>query len=211
MRRGVRRGGPQRPPRGVEKKGRKGRRRRLKGACGRGTLEKEKPPILGMLQRGGEVVARMLENVQQKAIKPLILATVAPGTTIDTTARHLRPPARVGLRPPGSQPLAERVCPRQGECRAVDSETCSDRFQLPPRHRHALRVACAVLRPSRHRDSACAPPLAMATTMTLRRSLHLAGFLWKPARRLGYTQRHGKQPVGSALFSSEDVHGFHLS
>jgi hypothetical protein len=42
------------------KKGRRGRRRRLKGAPGRGTLEKEKPPILGMLQRGGEVAIRML-------------------------------------------------------------------------------------------------------------------------------------------------------
>lgn len=56
----------------------------MKGARGRGTLEKEKPPILGMLQRGGEVVVRMPENVQQKTIKPLILATVAPGTTVYT-------------------------------------------------------------------------------------------------------------------------------
>ena len=31
------------------KKARKGRRRRLRGARGRGTLEKEKPPIFGML------------------------------------------------------------------------------------------------------------------------------------------------------------------
>jgi len=56
----------------------------LKGARGRGTLEKEKPPILGMLQRGGEVVIRMLGNVQQQTIKPLILATVAPGTMVYT-------------------------------------------------------------------------------------------------------------------------------
>ena len=40
------------------------RRRRLKGARGRGTLENEKPPIFGMIQRGGAVVVRMLENVQ---------------------------------------------------------------------------------------------------------------------------------------------------
>jgi hypothetical protein len=33
---------------------------------GRGTLEKEKPPIFGMIQRSGEVVIRMLEPVQQK-------------------------------------------------------------------------------------------------------------------------------------------------
>ena len=56
----------------------------MKGARGRGTLEKEKPPILGMLQRGGEVSIRMLADVQQKTIKPLILATVAPGTMVYT-------------------------------------------------------------------------------------------------------------------------------
>jgi hypothetical protein len=53
------------------------RRRRLKGERGRGTLAKEKPPIFGMLQRGGEVVIRMLENVQQVTIKPLIDGIVA--------------------------------------------------------------------------------------------------------------------------------------
>ena len=36
----------------------------------------EKPPIFGMIQRGGEVVIRMLENVQQRTIKP-IKATIA--------------------------------------------------------------------------------------------------------------------------------------
>ncbi|MFM8444695.1 MAG: hypothetical protein ACKN9W_15330 [Methylococcus sp.] len=46
------------------KKGRKGRLRRLQGACGRGTLEKEKPPVFGMIQRGGDGVIKMLENVQ---------------------------------------------------------------------------------------------------------------------------------------------------
>jgi transposase len=35
-------------------------------------LAKEKPPIFGMLQRGGEVVIRMLENVKQVTIGPLI-------------------------------------------------------------------------------------------------------------------------------------------
>lgn len=35
------------------KKGRLGRWRRLKGAPGRGTLAKERPPILGMIERGG--------------------------------------------------------------------------------------------------------------------------------------------------------------
>ena len=37
-----------------------------------------------MIQRGGEVVIRMLANVQQRTIKPLIQATMAPGTCIYT-------------------------------------------------------------------------------------------------------------------------------
>jgi transposase-like protein len=37
-----------------------------------------------MLQRGGEVIVRMLENVQQKTIEPLIRATVCPGTQVYT-------------------------------------------------------------------------------------------------------------------------------
>ena len=37
-----------------------------------------------MIQRGGEVVMRMLENVQQRTINPRIKATMAPGTCIYT-------------------------------------------------------------------------------------------------------------------------------
>src|SRR3954447_23811062 len=66
------------------KKGRAGRRRRLRGTCGRGTLEKEKPPILGLIQRDGQVVLRMLPNVKQKTIKPIIEAMVVKGTMIYT-------------------------------------------------------------------------------------------------------------------------------
>jgi transposase-like protein len=71
-------------PEAVEKKERRGRRRRLKGKRGRGTLKREKPPIVGMIQRGGEVVIRMLANVQQTTIQPLICATIAPGTCVYT-------------------------------------------------------------------------------------------------------------------------------
>jgi transposase-like protein len=56
----------------------------LKGAPGRGTLAKEKPPILGLLQRGGEVVVRMLANVQQVTIRPVIEASVAQGALVHT-------------------------------------------------------------------------------------------------------------------------------
>jgi transposase len=37
-----------------------------------------------MLQRGGQVVIQMLENVQQVTIKPLIEQTIRPGTLIYT-------------------------------------------------------------------------------------------------------------------------------
>ena len=65
-------------------KGRRARRRRLKGAPGRGTLAKEKPPIFGMIERGGAVRMIMLENVQQLTIRPLIEATIEPGMVINT-------------------------------------------------------------------------------------------------------------------------------
>ncbi len=68
----------------VRKKERQGRRRRLKGSRGRGTLEKEKPPVLGMLQRNGEVVIKMLANVQQKTIEPFIKRFIAKGSLIYT-------------------------------------------------------------------------------------------------------------------------------
>ena len=56
----------------------------MKGERGRGTLAKEKPPIFGMIQRAGMVVIRMLENVKQVTIAPLIRATIAPGTVVYT-------------------------------------------------------------------------------------------------------------------------------
>ena len=83
-RRGLCRGRAQGQPGRRRQKGRPGRRRRLRGAPGRGTLAKEKPPILGLLQRGGEVVVRMLANVQQTTIRPIIEASVAQGALVHT-------------------------------------------------------------------------------------------------------------------------------
>jgi len=71
-------------PEAVKKKGRKGRRRQLKGKRGRGTLEKERPPVFGMMQRGGQVVINMLAYVKQKTIEPFIKETIAPGTRVQT-------------------------------------------------------------------------------------------------------------------------------
>ncbi len=68
----------------VEKLGRAGRRRRLKGKRGRGTLANEKPPIFGMLQRDGQVVIAMLPNVQRATIAPLIQQTIQPGSQLYT-------------------------------------------------------------------------------------------------------------------------------
>ena len=58
------------PPEVVKSKGGKGPRRRRKGQSGRGILEKEKPPVFGMIQRGGLVVVHLLANVKQKTIEP---------------------------------------------------------------------------------------------------------------------------------------------
>ena len=56
----------------------------MKGERGRGTLEKEKPPIFGMIQRGGQVVIKMLPDVKQQTIKPIITGTIASGTQVMT-------------------------------------------------------------------------------------------------------------------------------
>src|SRR3954471_8885165 len=76
--------GPQGPASGGGEKSRPGRRRGLKGMPGRGTLDKEKPPIFGMIERGGAVVLHLLANVRQATIKPLILASVTLGSLINT-------------------------------------------------------------------------------------------------------------------------------
>lgn len=56
----------------------------MKGRRGRGTLQTEKPPVLGLLQRGGRVIIEMLTNVQQKTIQPLFERWVKPNTIINT-------------------------------------------------------------------------------------------------------------------------------
>jgi transposase len=47
-------------------------------------LEKEKPPILGLIQRGGNVVLHRLANVRQTTIRPIITRVVAGGALINT-------------------------------------------------------------------------------------------------------------------------------
>src|SRR4051794_2320192 len=83
-RRGLRGSGPQREPGRGRQRGRPARRRRLRGAPGRGTLAKDKPPVLGLLQRGGEVAVRMLADVRQATIRPVIEGSVAKGALVHT-------------------------------------------------------------------------------------------------------------------------------
>ena len=47
-------------------------------------MAKDKPPILGLIQRGGQVVLRMLANVRQATMRPAIEAAVAGGTLVHT-------------------------------------------------------------------------------------------------------------------------------
>ncbi len=60
------------------------RRRRLRGKRGRGTLAGDKPPVLGLLQRNGEVLICKLPNVQQVTIQPIITRSVASGSQVYT-------------------------------------------------------------------------------------------------------------------------------
>jgi hypothetical protein len=71
----------------VRAQGRQGRRCRVEGVRGRDTLVQEKPPIGGMIERGGDVVMRLLANVTQEIIEPLIKTTRAHGTCLDPASR----------------------------------------------------------------------------------------------------------------------------
>lgn len=71
-------------PEAVAAAEREGRRRRLKGQRGRGTLAQDKPPVLGIIQRTGQLVLELLPNVQQVTIQPVLQATIQPETTVIT-------------------------------------------------------------------------------------------------------------------------------
>ena len=49
-------------------------------------MEKERPPVFGMMERGGQVVIHLLANVKQKTIEPLMKDTIASGTLVYTDA-----------------------------------------------------------------------------------------------------------------------------
>lgn len=56
----------------------------MKGKRGRGTADSDKPPILGLIERGGKLVCKVLDNVQQKTIQPIFERLVRLGSTVNT-------------------------------------------------------------------------------------------------------------------------------
>jgi len=75
-------------------------------------LAKDKPPVLGLIQRGGEVVFRMLANVQQVTIKPIIEAAVTQGSyRLKQSAGRRRAAARAEQ----NQATTEIIDPDTGE------------------------------------------------------------------------------------------------
>lgn len=71
-------------PRKVRARGRKPRRRRLKGKRGRGTSADEKNPVFGMVDRGGALSLHVLPDVKRKTIEPIIKATIKAGAEAHT-------------------------------------------------------------------------------------------------------------------------------
>lgn len=56
----------------------------MKGKRGRGTAQDDKTPVLGMIQRNGMVIIRMIDNVQRTTIEPIIREFVKAGSTVYT-------------------------------------------------------------------------------------------------------------------------------
>ena len=89
-----------------------GRRRRLKGAPGRGTSEKEKPPIFGMIQRGGRDRHPHAGGRQAADHRPAGPGDDHPGGgCLYRRVRHLRSAIPMGLYPSHRLPCGGRVRP----------------------------------------------------------------------------------------------------
>jgi hypothetical protein len=131
---------------------REGRRRRLRGARGRGTLATEKPPVLGLIQRDGDVVINMLPNVQQVTIKPIITQTDADGRAgepvLHRRVRYLSPLAGMGISAQDRQSLKGRICSRRrrrrlprGSCQHHGGILVAPTFLAASPSRHFSREA----------------------------------------------------------------------
>ncbi len=90
-----------------------------------------------MIQRGEEVVIRMLANVQQTTIEPLLKATITPGTKVYTDEYAIYNPL------PESGYLHKTVCHGAGEYARDDD---GDRLlRSSSQHNRRLLVALTLL------------------------------------------------------------------
>ena len=69
----------------------------------------DKPPVLGLIQRGGQMVLHMLANVRAATIKPVITAAVAAGARVHTDEYC------IGARLPAWGYRHKTVCHGRGE------------------------------------------------------------------------------------------------
>jgi len=93
--------------------------------------QKDKPPILGLIARGGQVVLCMLPNVQQTTIKPVTAASVMPGTLIHTEEYNIYVRLPVLARVTGSHARPSRRVFQSGPwraCRKLTGHSASDNF-----------------------------------------------------------------------------------
>jgi transposase len=62
-----------------------GRRHGRKGSVeGRPGIDSHKQPVLGIVQRGGRVIATTIENVSEAAVRPHVIERVMPASTVYT-------------------------------------------------------------------------------------------------------------------------------
>ena len=161
-RRSLCRGRPQRAAEESGQKGRLGRCRKLAGAPGRGTLEKDKPPVLGLIQRGGQVVLRLLANVQQTTIRPIITAAVAPGTLVHTDEYAIY------ARLPAWGYGHKTVCHGAGEYARDETGTASAKFMSTQSKDSGLCCVPGCARTGASRKTSCRSTSASSSSCTTR-------------------------------------------
>lgn len=55
---------------------------------GQGPHQDKKTIVIGMVERGGDIITRIVPNVRRESLEPHILDNVVPGTTISTDELH---------------------------------------------------------------------------------------------------------------------------
>jgi len=161
------------PPEGGQAKGRTGRRRRRPGQGGRGTMEQESPPGLGLRERGGHGVLQRLAHVQHQPSEPWRKDPRDPGPLVYPAEDSLyaRWPSGGDDPKPGNQ--GRGACAREDEGDGVCAgpvQTLAGcwarrrRWRRPPRglapeHLPVSLACCACVPNVRQRGQALLPAL----------------------------------------------------